>query len=112
MIRFGLVVAGVIVSLTACGTSPQANFSPEPYSPTAEVGPYLEQRQAEPTNCTPGYDPCLPDVGEYDCYPGPGTGPLFTGRVNVAPGMDRYKLDMDGNWRGCEMRPYVGPIQP
>lgn len=110
MFRLVLVASGLV--LAGCAATPDVGYSPEPYTPSAEVGPYLEQRQAESTNCTPGYDPCLPDIGEYDCYPGPGTGPLFTGRVNVAPGMDRYKLDMDGNGKGCEMSPYVGPVQP
>jgi hypothetical protein len=110
--RFGAIFVGAPVSITACGTSPEANFSPEPYTPSAEIGPYLEQRQGEAPNCTPGYDPCLPDIGEYDCYPGPGDGPLFTGQVAVTRGMDRYKRDMDGNGRGCEMSPYVRPVQP
>ena len=53
------------------------------------------------TDCTPGYEPCLPPAADYDCEGGSGDGPAYTGRVYVTGG-DPYGLDRDGNGVGCE----------
>ena len=53
------------------------------------------------TDCTPGYEPCLPPAADYDCAGGSGDGPAYTGRVYVTGG-DPYGLDRDGNGVGCE----------
>ncbi len=53
------------------------------------------------TDCTPGYEPCLPPAADYDCEGGSGDGPAYTGRVYVTGG-DPYGLDRDRNGVGCE----------
>lgn len=54
-----------------------------------------------PSNCTDGYDPCLPPASDYDCEGGSGDGPAYTGYVTVT-GSDPYDLDADGDGVGCE----------
>ena len=52
-------------------------------------------------NCTPGYSPCLAPASDYDCRGGSGNGPKYTGPVRVT-GSDPYRLDRDGDGKGCE----------
>ena len=54
-----------------------------------------------PSNCTPGYTPCLAPASDYDCAGGSGDGPAFTGLVRVT-GSDPYDLDSDGDGVACE----------
>jgi hypothetical protein len=54
-----------------------------------------------PSNCTPGYSPCLPPAPDYDCAGGSGDGPRYTGLVRVT-GYDIYDLDRDGDGYGCD----------
>ncbi|WP_183093229.1 PASTA domain-containing protein [Nocardioides stalactiti] len=54
-----------------------------------------------PSNCTPGYDPCLTPASDYDCAGGSGDGPKYTGFVHVT-GSDPYDLDADGDGVACE----------
>lgn len=54
-----------------------------------------------PSNCTPGYSPCLPPAYDYDCAGGSGDGPKYTGLVRVT-GYDIYDLDRDGDGYGCD----------
>ncbi len=54
-----------------------------------------------PSNCTPGYSPCLPPASDYDCAGGSGNGPAYTGFVRVT-GSDPYDLDADGDGLACE----------
>ncbi len=56
-----------------------------------------------PTNCTPGYDPCIANLGtDVDCAGGSGNGPRYVqGPVRVT-GPDVYDLDRDGNGIGCQ----------
>ncbi|MFD1947807.1 PASTA domain-containing protein [Nocardioides aestuarii] len=54
-----------------------------------------------PSNCTPGYSPCLPPASDYDCAGGSGDGPEYTGFVRVT-GSDPYGLDADGDGLACE----------
>ena len=56
---------------------------------------------SSPPKCTPGYDPCLPPMSDYDCAGGSGNGPGYTGAVTVT-GSDPYGLDADGDGYGCE----------
>lgn len=57
---------------------------------------------APKTNCTPGYDPCLPPASDYDCAGGSGDGPGYaTGPVRIS-GSDPYDLDRDGDGIACE----------
>lgn len=53
------------------------------------------------SNCTPGYDPCLPPATDYDCEGGSGDGPKYTGLVHIT-GSDPYDLDRDGDGTACE----------
>ena len=58
-----------------------------------------------PSNCTPGYSPCLAPASDYDCAGGSGDGPKYTGFVRVT-GSDPYGLDADGDGAACEsLRP-------
>jgi resuscitation-promoting factor RpfB len=57
--------------------------------------------QAPPSNCTPGYSPCLTPASDYDCAGGSGNGPAYTGYVTIT-GSDPYDLDSDGDGVGCE----------
>jgi hypothetical protein len=58
--------------------------------------------QPTPSNCTPGYSPCLPPASDYDCAGGSGNGPEYVyGTVKVT-GSDPYGLDADGDGLGCE----------
>ncbi|WP_298748340.1 PASTA domain-containing protein [uncultured Nocardioides sp.] len=52
-------------------------------------------------SCTPGYDPCLTPMSDYDCAGGSGDGPGYTGPVRVT-GTDPYGLDNDGDGYACE----------
>ena len=54
-----------------------------------------------PSNCTPGYSPCLTPAADYDCAGGSGDGPASTGFVRVT-GSDPYDLDADGDGLACE----------
>jgi resuscitation-promoting factor RpfB len=54
-----------------------------------------------PSNCTPGYSPCLAPASDYDCAGGSGNGPGYTGLVYVT-GSDPYDLDADGDGVACE----------
>lgn len=65
-----------------------------PENPTAT-------ESSQTSNCTPGYDPCLPPASDYDCRGGTGDGPAYTGRVFVT-GPDIYRLDSDRDGVGCE----------
>ena len=56
---------------------------------------------SQPSNCTPGYSPCLPPASDYDCAGGTGDGPKYTGPVRVT-GSDPYDLDSDNDGYGCE----------
>jgi hypothetical protein len=67
-----------------------------PWVPTAPSA-----GDATTSGCTPGYSPCLPPPGDYDCEGGGGNGPYFTGRVEVT-GPDIYRLDADDNGIGCQ----------
>jgi len=53
-----------------------------------------------PSNCTPGYSPCLTPAPDYDCAGGSGDGPKYTGPVRVT-GADPYDLDADGDGLAC-----------
>ena len=56
---------------------------------------------APASSCTPGYDPCLTPMSDYDCAGGSGDGPGYTGPVRVT-GSDPYGLDNDGDGYACE----------
>jgi beta-lactam-binding protein with PASTA domain len=55
-----------------------------------------------PSNCTPGYSPCLPPAYDYDCAGGSGDGPKYVYGVETVTGSDPYGLDSDGDGYGCE----------
>lgn len=80
------LVPGQTLTLTVAIKAPPA---PEPVLESTE------------SNCTPGYDPCLPPASDYDCSGGTGDGPEYTGYVRVT-GSDPYDLDADNDGVGCE----------
>jgi len=54
-------------------------------------------------NCTPGYSPCIPDLGtDVDCAGGSGNGPRYVQGPVYVTGPDIYGLDADGNGIGCQ----------
>jgi hypothetical protein len=62
--------------------------------------------KAASLQCTAGYSPCLVYHGgaDYDCAGGGGNGPYFTkaGVTYRVTGSDPYRLDSDGDGKGCE----------
>lgn len=61
-----------------------------------------KQTFSQPSNCTPGYSPCLPPAYDYDCAGGSGDGPKYAvGPIRVT-GSDPYGLDSDGDGVACE----------
>jgi beta-lactam-binding protein with PASTA domain len=55
-----------------------------------------------PSNCTPGYSPCLPPASDYDCAGGSGDGPKYVYGTETVTGSDPYGLDADNDGYGCE----------
>lgn len=70
-------------------------------SVTVVVSSVVRPVAPPPSNCTPGYDPCLAPASDYDCAGGSGDGPAYTGWVRVT-GSDPYGLDADGDGVGCD----------
>jgi hypothetical protein len=93
----------VLTTTTRAATTTTAK--PAPTTTTMKVlAPTVTQPPATPapTNCTPGYDPCIPPGPDVDCAGGSGNGPRYVqGPVRVT-GPDTYGLDRDGNGIGCE----------
>ena len=84
---------------TVIAQSPDAGTSARPGRAVSLVT--AKPAPQSPSNCTPGYSPCLPPASDYDCLGGTGDGPAFTGFVRVT-GSDPYGLDSDGDGFGCE----------
>lgn len=112
--RLVVGAAAVCMVITGCNSSSSSDIATEPFADPYET--FLPERPASPEpraegpDCTPGYDPCLPDYGaDYDCAGGSGNGPYYSGKVNVQRGMDVYDLDRDGNGVGCESASFWGP---
>jgi hypothetical protein len=57
---------------------------------------------ASATDCTPGYDPCIPPGPDVDCAGGSGNGPRYVQGPVTVTGTDPYGLDHDHNGIGCE----------
>jgi len=79
---------------------PPTAVPPTPVPPTA-VPPTPVPQAAPAQNCTPGYNPCIPQGSDVDCAGGSGNGPRYVGRVTVT-GSDPYGLDRDGDGIGCD----------
>ena len=57
---------------------------------------------ADDSECTPGYDPCIPPGPDVDCAGGSGDGPRYVeGPVRVT-GSDPYRLDRDHDGIACD----------
>jgi beta-lactam-binding protein with PASTA domain len=54
------------------------------------------------SNCTPGYQPCLPPATDYDCAGGSGDGPAYASGPIRVTGSDPYGLDSEGDGIACE----------
>lgn len=54
-----------------------------------------------PSNCTPGYRPCLAPASDYDCAGGSGDGPKYAYGPIYVSGSDIYDLDADGDGVAC-----------
>jgi len=100
--RFAAVALALATSmaLVSCGAGGGYNDDYEQDYYEQDYYDDYEQEDYE-SDCTPGYDPCLPLAADYDCEGGSGDGPAYTGRVYVTGG-DPYGLDRDGNGVGCE----------
>jgi PASTA domain len=71
----------------------------------AKTAPQPSGGGGQPSNCTPGYSPCLPSgPSDYDCAGGSGDGPAYTspGVTYHVSGSDPYGLDADNDGLGCE----------
>jgi peptidoglycan hydrolase-like protein with peptidoglycan-binding domain len=88
----GLAADGAVGPQTATALGV---WSPPPPPPPPAIQPAIS------SDCTPGYDPCLPPAHDYDCAGGTGNGPAYTGRVRVS-GSDPYDLDRNGDGVGCD----------
>ena len=91
------------VTGTVLRTSPEAGSALAPGSRvTLVVLQVVAEEEPAGSNCTPGYDPCLPPASNYDCAGGSGNGPKYVeGPVRVT-GSDPYRLDADHDGIGCE----------
>ena len=91
------------VTGTVLRTSPEAGSALAPGSRvTLVVLQVVVEEEPAGSNCTPGYDPCLPPASDYDCAGGSGNGPKYVeGPVRVT-GSDPYRLDADHDGIGCE----------
>jgi len=91
------------VTGTVLRMSPGAGATVEPGSRvTLVVAQVVTEDAPAESNCTPGYDPCLPPASDYDCAGGSGNGPKYVqGPVRVT-GSDPYRLDADHDGIGCE----------
>jgi hypothetical protein len=85
--------------------SPDAGNRRMPHSTvviTVATKPPPPPEPQQPSNCTPGYSPCLAPAYDYDCAGGGGDGPEYVyGTVRVT-GSDPYGLDSDNDGWGCE----------
>ena len=81
---------------TAPPTTTTTTTAPPPPPPTtAAPQAFAAAPPAAPSgDCHPSYDPCLPITGDLDC------GDI--GRPVAVHGRDDYRLDADGDGRGCE----------
>jgi hypothetical protein len=70
-------------------------------SPAGHAGD-KRARKGRQTECTPGYEPCVPVCSDVDCAGGTGNGPCYVrGPIRVT-GEDVYDLDRDGDGVACE----------
>ncbi|MDA9890922.1 hypothetical protein N9D51_01865 [Actinomycetota bacterium] len=103
--KFAAVAIALATSMTlvSCGASGGDNDDYEQDYYQQDDYDYSDDYEQDDydTDCTPGYEPCLPPAADYDCEGGSGDGPAYTGRVYVTGG-DPYGLDRDGNGLGCE----------
>lgn len=103
---FGVVVKTRTVSSGKDGTileqHPVAGASVRPGATVTLVVRDVHAPALAPTNCTPGYSPCLPPASDYDCGGGSGNGPEYAYQTEVVTGSDPYDLDSDGDGYGCE----------
>ncbi len=91
--KFAAVAIAIITSMTLVSCSADSGDYEQNDNEQDDYGDFN-------TDCTPGYEPCLPPAADYDCEGGSGDGPAYTGRVFVTGG-DPYELDGDGNGSGC-----------
>jgi resuscitation-promoting factor RpfB len=82
--------------------SPAGADRAKPHSSIALVVSSVVRTVAPPTNCTPGYRPCLPPASDYDCAGGSGDGPAYASGPVYVEGSDPYDLDADGDGVACE----------
>ena len=87
----------------SCGRRPVGPGRARPHSVITLVVAHVVRPVVAPppSDCTPGYSPCLAPASDYDCAGGAGNGPAYTGFVRVT-GSDPYDLDADGDGLACE----------
>ena len=90
---------GVVLRQTPVGT-----LRARPHSVVTLVVASLVRPVAPPppSNCTPGYSPCLTPASDYDCAGGSGDGPEYVYGIVHVTGSDPYDLDRDGDGIACE----------
>lgn len=85
------------------GQSPNGDQSAAPGSVVELVVSNLVKPLAPvASNCTTGYEPCLPPAPDYDCAGGSGDGPMYANGPIYVSGSDPYDLDSEGDGVACE----------
>jgi hypothetical protein len=87
--------------LRTCGDFVPPTTTTAPPPPPTTIAPPPPRPPS--SNCTPGYDPCIPDEGtDVDCEGGGADGPRYVEGPVYVTGSDPYDLDRDGNGVGCQ----------
>ena len=93
------IPSGLDADSAAQPARPPATTGPEAAPvPAATPAPDASAERRDPS-CHPAYDPCLRITGDLNC--GDLTASQKPVRV-LTPGVDPYRLDRDGDGRGCE----------
>jgi hypothetical protein len=91
-----VIARGLLADLLAQGLQQLADGPPPVSSPPPPTTP------PPTTDCTPGYDPCIPPGDDVDCAGGSGNGPRYVEGPVYVTGSDPYGLDTDHDGVGCE----------
>lgn len=102
LVFYGLIIGGLIWLSSSSGQSdssqadtPPASASTVSEDPSPPDNTYDYPDDSNTDNCSPDYDPCVPDVSyDLDCSD--------VGEQVTVVGNDPYGLDGDGDGIGCE----------
>lgn len=87
----------------------QEKTAPATTAPPAETNKVAESSSSSPSpieqkkgSCDPNYSGCVPIASDVDCASGNGDGPEYVDGPIEVIGVDKYKLDKDGDGIACE----------